>query len=279
MLGRIVFLLLVIISMVTFFKILGSHLSIFELHYKMVVEIVYTISLLTLVGWVIWWQIVENYSTPMKKRYVQWSVFFVTVQLFCLTYHIVDVMNGSFQSLHELPIQSFILLIMIVLGVPFLYKTYWFDTIWVFLFVICQQLQQDLFQSFQLFSIFILNSIHLITASIWVAGLTFLIIYWKRHEGYLQTYLPVFSEYTFFCLTVLTITGSVRASFYFTSVHDYFSHWGLLFLLKLLIVCMVVFISSIVRTTMKRGTSKYCILLNYCLMVLIIVIVIFLKSF
>lgn len=132
MLGRFVYLQLVIILLMTFLNFLGFHSSIFEVKYKIIVEIFYSISLLTLVGWIIWWQIIVSYSHTVKEKYLKWSLLFVTVHLICLTYLI-----ASYLSIHnEIQVQSFILLSLIVIGFPFLFKTYWFDTIWVFLLVI-----------------------------------------------------------------------------------------------------------------------------------------------
>lgn len=277
MLGRFVYLLLVIITMMAFLKFWGIHTSIFELKYKLIVEVLYTISLLTLVGWIIWWQIIENYSMDIKKKYLQWSVLFVTVHLLCLLYFIIYDLNGRFYEWHEIPYEYIIFLSLIVIGFPFLFKTYWFDTIWLFLLIICQNLQPEVFQSTRSFSIFILKSIHLIAASIWVGGLTFVILYWKQHRQLIQSFLMIFTEYTLFSLIVMTLTGSISVSLYSSSVYHYFSQWGLFFLLKIILVCIVLFVSFVIQTKMRRGTSKRWITLNYLLMVIITTIVILLN--
>lgn len=198
MLKRFVYLQLVIIFLMTFLNFIGLHPTFFDVKYKIVVEIFYTISLLTLVGWILWWKIIVNYSTIIKEKYLLWSLLFVTVHLLCLTYLIAGDLGEGIREWHEVPVHYLILLSLIVIGFPFLFKIYWFDTIWLFLLVIFQQLQREVFQTMITFTIFILNSIHLIVVSIWISGLTFIIIFWKTNRNDIRSFSPIFFEYTLF---------------------------------------------------------------------------------
>ena len=100
------------------------------------------------------------------------------------------------------------------------------------------------------------NMVHLLAASIWAAGLFFIITFWRKQQLYIQSFIPLFSKYAFSCFAILAFSGIMMTVTIYLSTGLLFTYWGLFLLLKLLAVVLVVLIGGMIRRILKKNKSS-----------------------
>ncbi|MEH7604420.1 CopD family protein, partial [Priestia megaterium] len=96
------------------------------------------------------------------------------------------------------------------------------------------------------------NFVHLFAASIWAAGLLFIVVYWKKQRLYVQSFLPLFSLYALLSIIILSITGISTTVLFLSSTDQLFTNWGLFLLAKLLVVIFVFIMGGLIRLKLKK---------------------------
>ncbi|GAB2698611.1 copper resistance CopC/CopD family protein [Paenibacillus thermoaerophilus] len=98
---------------------------------------------------------------------------------------------------------------------------------------------------------------HLACASLWVSGLLYLVVRWRRNRDEAKRFWPVFSRTAFFSIVLLAVTGSSMALLYTNDLTLLpITPWGILLLVKLGLVLCVAAIAWMARRTLRRGPDR-----------------------
>ena len=92
-------------------------------------------------------------------------------------------------------------------GFLFLLKNKWLDFIWVGLLLVATTLNGHAVASDVPVYTIILDFIHLVTASLWAAGLVYLFMMWHQEREQALAFLPFFSRIAFMSLMLLILSG------------------------------------------------------------------------
>lgn len=256
-----------------------------------IMRAIYYFGLLFLIGWIFLWRLVQNYASDVKKKYLFWGI---TVQML----HLVGLLSVILIQLNiftinglsfapDFPFQTnfgllwIVSLSMSLFGFLFLFKNQWFDISWILVIILSKSLNGHALEFEPTTILVITNSVHLLAASIWAAGLLFIILFWRRHIIYVEAFLPQFSKYAFLSIIVLSITGIFISYFYLSSFALLLSDRGILLMIKTVILLFVILVGIMIRSKMnemKTVDIKKWIKLDFSLMFLIIIIVSILTS-
>lgn len=246
----------------------------------------YTVGLVLLIGWVIWWRIIQNYSLEVKQKYLFWGMIFQMIHLVGLISVIgiqLDIFaNNGLLVILDFPFESpfgilwLISLLISLIGFLFLWKNQWFDIFCLVVIMTTKILTGHAKEFEPTFLLVIADMIHLLTASLWAAGLSFMIIFWRKQRVYVKSFLPVFSKTAIISFVTLTITGSYMAIMYLHPFRLQLTNWGLLFLLKLFLVFLIIFTG--VKIWSKSKNTKISELgnwmkIDFLFMILLIIVI------
>ena len=267
-------------------EIKGTSISSFSEVLIHLMRAIYYFGLLFLIGWILLWRIVKNYANDVKKKYLFWGTIIQMLHLVGLSSVILIQLNiftiNGLSFTPDFPFQTtfgllwIVSLLMSLFGFLLLFKNQWFDILWLVAIVISKSLNGHALEFEPTILLVITNSIHLITASIWAAGLMFIILFWRKHINYVQSFLPKFSKYAFSSIVVLSITGIFISYFYLEGFDLLFSDRGILLMIKTGIVFLVILVGVMIRSKMKEMQTvdlKRWITLDFILMFIIIIIV------
>ena len=267
-------------------EIKGTSISSFSEVLIHLMRAIYYFGLLFLIGWILLWRIVKNYANDVKKKYLFWGTIIQMLHLVGLSSVILIQLNiftiNGLSFTPDFPFQTtfgllwIVSLLMSLFGFLLLFKNQWFDILWLVAIVISKSLNGHALEFEPTILLVITNSIHLITASIWAAGLMFIILFWRKHINYVQSFLPKFSKYAFSSIVVLSITGIFISYFYLEGFDLLFSDRGILLMIKTAIVSLVILAGVMIRSKMKEMQTvdlKRWITLDFILMFIIIIIV------
>ncbi|MGE6487586.1 copper resistance CopC/CopD family protein [Paenisporosarcina sp. NPDC076898] len=99
-----------------------------------------------------------------------------------------------------------------------------------------------------------LNFIHLLFAALWLAGLFYTLILWKK--GLAHTFIPTFSKMALLSIIVLTVSGSIYAWLLTPELSALWTtEWGYWMIAKLVVVIAVFFTGALIRKHMKKNES------------------------
>ncbi|MFY3790855.1 copper resistance CopC/CopD family protein [Ureibacillus sp. MALMAid1270] len=245
----------------------------------------YYFGLVLLIGWIIWWQTVQEYSVDIKRKYILWGFVFQMIHLLGLISVILIQMdiftsNGLFFT-PNFPFDTdfgfywLTSLVLSLVGFLVLFKNRWIDISWLAILVFCKSLNghASAFDFTYLSATF--NSIHLIAAGLWAGGLTFMVIYWRKHKLYVKEFMPIFSHHAFISFILMAITGTFVTLIYSPSLLLLESNWGRFLMIKLILVILVVAIAMIIRFKLKKSTTNvdHWIKIDFSLMLLIVITV------
>ena len=251
-----------------------------------VLRAIYYIGLLALIGWVIYRRIIQTYSDELKKKYLFWGVILQMLHLVGLISLILVQLNiftnNGLSFAVEFTFETtfvvgwFVSLLLALVGFVFLFRKFWFDYLWVALLVVCKSLNGHSLEFEPSYLLVLINSIHLLAASIWVAGLVFIIVFWRKYKLYLKSFLPKFSQYAFYSFIVLTLTGTLTTILFLPSVDYLLTKWGVVLLTKILLIFCVILIAITIRSKSKNKNItdlNSWLKLDFCLMIVILVLV------
>lgn len=264
----------------TFPKITSSEFIIY------VLRAIYYIGLLVLIGWVLYWRTIQTYSNELKKKYLFWGVILQMLHLVGLISMILVQLNiftiNGLSVAFELPFETnfgfvwFASLLLALIGFVFLFKKFWFDLLWVVSLVVCKSLSGHSLEFEPSILLVFSNSIHLIAASIWGAGLAFMIVFWRKQKLYIKSFLPIFSKVALYSFILLAVTGTFTTIMFLPSFDYLLSNWGKILLIKILLILFVSLIAFKIRSkhnnkniTDLEGWIKF----DFYLMILILIVV------
>jgi copper transport protein len=247
---------------------------------------VYFIGLLLMLGWVFWWRFIEDYSKEIKKRYLFWGTIIQMIHLVGLITMILLQLNiftiNGLAFTPDIPLGTtfglmwLASLIMSVIGFFLLFRNKWFDISWVFIILLTKSVNSHSFEFEPSVILVISNMIHLLAASIWTAGLTFIIVFWRKQRLYVHSFLPIFSKYALWSIVILSLTGTFTALAFLSSFEQLFTSWGLSLLSKLTAVILVLTTGAVIRSKLRKHKIVdlgIWLIVDFILMMTIIIIV------
>ena len=99
-----------------------------------------------------------------------------------------------------------------------------------------------------------LNFIHLLLSALWIAGLFYVIILWKK--GTPKAFIPTFSKTALLSIISLTVTGSIYAWLLAPSISALWTTtWGYWLIAKIVAVIGVFILGAFIRLHMKKTGS------------------------
>ena len=247
---------------------------------------IYYVGLVLIVGWVFWWRKIQAYSTELKKKYIFWGTMIQMLHLVGLILMIL-IQLDIFASYGLAIATDFSLfsgfglmwlgsLFLSLLGYILLFRNKWVDWVWILFLVLTKSLNAHAIEFEPVILSVASNMVHLLAASIWAAGLFFIITFWRKQRLYIQSFIPIFSKYAFHCFSILAFSGIILAGTIYFSAGLTFTYWGIFLLLKLLAVVLVVLVGAIIRRILKKtnqaNLAKW-VLLDFSLMLAIMVLV------
>lgn len=251
-----------------------------------IMKTIYYFGLLILIGWVLIWQIIRSYSFEVRKKYLLYGMVFQIIHLMGLTSIILIQLNiftiHGVSLTFNFPIDTsfgflwFTSLFISLLGLMILYKNKWFDLFFIFAIVASKSLNSHAAEFDPVPLLVIADCIHLAAASFWAAGLVYILLFWRKQRLYVKSFLPTFSTYALISFVLLTVTGSLLAMNFLPNLESMLTPWGILLLVKIILVCMVIFIGSKVRLKMKNNDSADLgkwIKFDFLLMCFIVIVV------
>ena len=124
----------------------------------------------------------------------------------------------------------------------------------------------------------IFDIIHLIAALIWVGGLWFLLVFWKSAREEMLRFYPLFSRAAFISLLVLIGTGVLLTLLFIPEWSYLFkTAWGILLLIKSLLVLAVIAVASLIRANWRKNQVdrlEGLFRIDFTLMVFILILVV-----
>ena len=251
-----------------------------------VLRAIYYIGLLVLIGWVIGWRMIQTYADELKKKYLFWGVILQMLHLVGLISIILVQLNiftsNGLSFAFEFSFETMFVfgwfgsLLLALIGFGFLFRNFWFDYLWIALLVVFKSLNGHSLEFEPSYLLVITNSIHLLAASIWAAGLVFIIVFWRKQKLYIKSFLPMFSKYALYSFIILTVTGTFTTIMFLPSVDYLLTKWGIVLLIKILLIFLVLLIAFTIRTKSKNGNItdlESWLKFDFYLMIVILVVV------
>ncbi|WP_257347584.1 copper resistance CopC/CopD family protein [Pseudalkalibacillus decolorationis] len=255
-------------------------------------QMVYYLVLLILTGWLFWGNVSD--LSAIKRRYTSWlkrlkMIFLFMAAGYGFTRLLPLLSDISLSNLTDLILNTTVgnawlsSLILSILSFVILRKRKWIDGTWIFLVLITEAFSGHAAAFRPLWYSITFDVIHLAAAAVWVSGLILLFIIKKEKGTFLTPFTNRFSNYAFFSIIILSITGSLLALRYLSDLNDLFTTaWGMVLLLKIALVFIVVLTGYSLRKAIKKkndGAFSKKIEWDFALMFAIIFLVGMLTSF
>jgi len=251
-----------------------------------IMRAIYYIGLLLIIGWVFWWRYIQTYSTELKKKFLLWGIIIQMVNLVGLISMILVQLNiftsNNLSITPDFPFGTtfglmwFVSLFVSLLGFVCLFRNKWFDILWILVMIVSKSLNGHSLEFEPTVALIISNCIHLFAASILVAGLLYMIVFWRKQRLYVQSFLPIFSRAALRSIVILSITGLFTTLAFLSDFNLLLTNWGIVLLFKLFAVILVVTVGGIIRSKLKKQKTVDLgswIKLDFSLIMTIIILV------
>jgi len=228
------------------------------------IKALYYMTLLWLSGFVLWkWYVpyqAHQQTQQYRKivKYLQASYIIFLLISICVQGN--ELLKGSSLSqmktfvIHSTTGWSWIMCILLAcVGFLFLLRNKWIDFTWVGLLLVATALNGHAVASTIPAYTMILDLIHLVTASLWSAGLVYLFIVWRKEKEQALAFLPIFSRTAFVSLMLLILSGILYTLKLLPDITALFkTTWGLLLLAKIFIVMLVAGVGILIREHLRK---------------------------
>ncbi|KRE06844.1 copper transporter [Bacillus sp. Root239] len=244
----------------------GKQSSFYNIAFSLV-QTFYYLALLWLVGFVLWKWYVPYQSDQQKQKYkthVRYLQAGYTIfLLISIGVQSTTLLKGSsFSQIKTFVIHSaagwswMTCILLACVGFLFLLKNKWLDFIWAVLLLVATTLNGHAVASDVPVYTMILDFIHLVTASLWAAGLVYLFMIWRKEREQALAFLPIFSRIAFVSLMLLILSGVLYTLKLLPDVTALFkTTWGLLLLAKIFMVMLVAGVGILIREHLRKNDS------------------------
>ncbi|MGG0463519.1 copper resistance CopC/CopD family protein [Priestia aryabhattai] len=244
----------------------GKQSSFYDIGFSLV-QTFYYLALLWLVGFVLWKWYVPYQSGQQKQKYKKnvryLQAGYIIFLLISIGVQSTALLKGA--SLSQ--IKTFVMhsptgwswmtcILLTCVGFLFLLKNKWLDFIWAGLLLVATTLNGHAVASDTPVYTIMLDFIHLVTASLWAAGLVYLFMMWRKEREQALAFLPIFSRIAFVSLMLLILSGVLYTLNLLPDITALFkTTWGLLLLAKIFMVMLVAGVGLLIREHLRKNDS------------------------
>lgn len=239
-----------------------------------ITRIIYYVALLLLAGWVIWHSFNRLQTAEIRQDYRTWGIrlqiFHTAALLMMILLQIIDLTVaasnpdiGNLLTGTTVGMSWIFSIILAVGGFFLLFREKWFDLLWVMMLLVAKSINGHAVAFENPLRTVLLDVVHLSAASIWVGGLVFAVVFWKKHREQVLAFLPLFSKWAFISIILLTLSG-LFSTLIFLPKLDYLllTAWGKLLIVKVVLVLLVVVVGAILRVLLRKQHDKTNLLLK-----------------
>lgn len=232
------------------------------------VRIIYFTSMLGVTGLAIWGLVIRKEATEIRQLHRRWTyrllIFFIIALCGSGLFQFGEVLGESGGSDvialllgTNAGLSWTISLLLAVSGFFIILRAVWSDIIWVFLLLGAKSFNGHAMSAESPIPTLILNTIHLIAASLWVGGLLYIILLGSRRAQRRRAFIPIFSRVALVSIIVLVATGTLYTLLMLPKIHYViYTLWGQLLLIKIVLVVGVIIVASIIRRHYKKRLFK-----------------------
>ena len=221
-----------------------------------IIKSLYLLSLLLLTGSLLWR--FKGHNVPYMARLQLLHLILLALFTWSQARNFTRVFEGvSWQDLFlRTEIGQFwtAALVITVLGLYIIGRNRYVDLAWVSGILIAKSLNSHAIATNVPALTVSLNFIHLLLSALWIAGLYYVIMLWKK--GTAQTFIPTFSKMALLSIISLTVTGSIYAWLLAPSISAIWTTtWGYWLIAKIVAVIGVFILGGFIRRHMKKNGS------------------------
>lgn len=227
-------------------------------------RMLYYVSLVSVLGWVIWGAFLRAARGDPAERHRRWSVSFQRAHLLLLAVMIGTHYRELLGDLgwERLPalftgtrigLYWLISLALSFLGFVLLHRRAWLDLAWAAGLTAAKSASGHAVAIAPALLGAGLDAVHLAAAAVWAGGLWQLVLYWKQEKAFAERLLPRFSTVALASLALLAVTGAAGTLLILPSPrYLLYSQWGIVLLVKLGLVLLVTAAAGFIRAAMRR---------------------------
>lgn len=228
---------------------------------------IYYFGLLMLIGWIFWHQILPRPKLP--EQFPIWGTIAQMIHLLGFICYILTQMVEITDSglVFQLNFSNSVFSISVVgtlllslIGFFLLFKTKWFDLIWGLSIVLLKGINGHTFEFNPSILFVTANIFHIITAAVWVSGLIYMSVFWKKQKWYVDEFLPYFKKFAITSILLLIVTGTALSFGILPNLDTLFQFdWGKALLVKVFLVILVIFTGGLIQRKMRREEERLLI--------------------
>jgi len=246
-------------------------------------KMLFYIVFLPLVGMVLWSMMLRGQTEEQTRRTRRWTVQVQRLHILVLIGILADFVYKTvgfddMEKIRSMLLETttgqgwLVLLVLAVLGLFLLQRTKFIDLLWIIAAIVTKTQIGHAAAADERITASITAGIHLFAASLWAGGLLFIILLWRKYRYEAVQLLPTFSSASLAGLILLTLSGLVISALYLPDLSYLLeTSWGLILIAKLILVCFVTIVASVIRSRFRGQFSSVgsWIKLDFILMVLI----------
>lgn len=236
----------------------GSHIENGSIYF---VRGIYYLSFLSLIGWVFWGSYSAVNTEPIQRRYKFTLMLLQQFHLMGLLM-MLAIQSIDYSKLLGIPMETIFgkawlgSLALSLIGFAVLFRSKWMDTSWLILMLLAKSFSGHA-AAYTPWIAIPSSFLHLFTASVWAGGLLFILVFWSKHRLQLKVFIPIFSKIAFGSFMLLFFTGMVLTIVYVDNLYDLlFTAWGVLLLMKIILVLAVICVAYTIRVILKNKPVK-----------------------
>ncbi len=226
------------------------------------------LTMTALVGWLIWlrWVPVSISRNPYYRQHILLQLqrgHFIGL-LFVVFTHMEDLLGRN--NISEVltvftstgvGISWLGMLIASLVGFFVLGRTWIIDLTWIIAYIAAKSISGHAISFSPQWVTVGLDIIHLCAAALWVSGLIFVWIAWRRREADRLELFQRFSRVALISIAVLSVSGVLTLWFFLPSlIYLTYSMWGLSVLIKVGFVLLIICIATGLRTFISREREQ-----------------------
>lgn len=228
--------------------------SLLPLELSSIIKSVYLVALLLITGSLLWR--IKGFQFPylvqMQLIHIILLVIFTWAQVQNFTHVFNDISLGDLFLGTEVGQLWTAALVISILGLYIIGRNRYLDFAWVFAILLANSLNSHAIASKVPILTVFLDFVHVLVASIWFAGLFYMLISWK--SGLAKTFIPIFSKAALISILTLTITGSLYAVVLTPSITSLWTTaWGYWLIAKMIAVVGIFILGTFIRRHMNKN--------------------------
>ncbi|RFU61440.1 copper resistance CopC/CopD family protein [Peribacillus glennii] len=220
---------------------------------------VYYVALLGITGW-IFWGVFQTTVQPeiIRKKYrftalVLQQFHLLSLLILIAVQWLMNTTSSGIPLNTGFGLSWLFSLLLSLMGFWVLFRAKWLDTAWFLLMLAAKSFNGHSNAYGPEWVSIPLNFLHLLFAAVWAGGLLYIILYWQKHHLHVKEFILLFSKIAFLCMMFLFLTGTFAAFLFLPDIsYLWAAPWGILLIIKLILVLFVILSAGKVRSIFKN---------------------------